>query len=129
MTAGTIVLFNLHYAHSLEEGLNPELAQAKAQTSAVTFVIMFQIFYMLNCRSLRDSLNKIGFFSNPAVFLGIGIVLLLQALFIYAPVMQSIFNTTPLTWKELLFVVMSGFAIFPVISLEKWIYGAWKRKA
>lgn len=128
MTAGTIVLFNLHYAHSLEAGLNPELAQAKAQTSAVTFVIMFQIFYMLNCRSLRDSLMKIGFFSNPSVFLGIGIVLLLQALFIYAPVMQSIFNTTPLTWKEVLFAVMFGFAIFPVIAVEKWIYGAWKRK-
>ncbi|MDD4227168.1 MAG: HAD-IC family P-type ATPase [Mariniphaga sp.] len=128
MTAGTILIFNLHYAHSLESGLIQELARAKAQTSAVTFVIMFQIFYMLNCRSLRDSLRKIGFFSNPVVFPGIGIVLLLQVFFIYSPVMQGIFNTTPLSWKELLFVVASGFTIFPLISLEKWIYGAWKRK-
>jgi potassium/sodium efflux P-type ATPase len=128
MTAGTIVLFNLHYAHSLEAGLNPEFARAKAQTSAVTFVIMFQIFYMLNCRSLRDSLRKIGLFSNPVIFLGIAIVLLLQTLFIYTPVLQGIFNTTPLTWEELLIVMVSGFAIFPLISLEKWIYGAWKKK-
>jgi magnesium-transporting ATPase (P-type) len=69
MTAGTIILFNLHYSHSLENGLNPAFAQAKAQTTSVTFVILFQIFYMLNCRSLHDSLMKIGFFSNP-VFSG-----------------------------------------------------------
>ena len=128
MTAGTIVLFNLYHTHSLEEGLSPVFARAKAQTIAVTFVILFQIFYMLNCRSLRNSLIRIGFISNPKVFLGIGAVLLLQALFIYAPVMHSIFNTTPLNWKELMLAAIFGFAIFPVIASEKWIYGALKRK-
>jgi len=122
MTAGTIILFNLHYSHSLENGLDPAFAQAKAQTTSVTFVILFQIFYMLNCRSLHDSLMKIGFFSNPTVFLGIGIVLGLQAVFIYAPFMHSIFNTVPLTAQELLFATLFGFAIFPVIGIEKWIH-------
>lgn len=122
MTAGTIILFNLHYSHSLENGLDPAFAQAKAQTTSVTFVILFQIFYMLNCRSLHDSLMKIGFFSNPAVFLGIGIVLGLQAVFIYAPFMHSIFNTVPLTPAEVLFAVLFGFVIFPVIGIEKWIH-------
>lgn len=127
MTAGTILIFNLHHTHILAEGLSPELARAKGQTSAVTFVIIFQIFYMLNCRSLKDSLRKIGFFSNPSVFLGIGIVMVLQALFVYAPVMQNIFSTTPLTLEELLYVILLGFVIFPVISVEKWIYFVRKR--
>ncbi|MCA1759139.1 MAG: cation transporting ATPase C-terminal domain-containing protein [Bacteroidales bacterium] len=128
MTAGTIILFNLHYSHSLENGLDPAFAQAKAQTSSVTFVILFQIFYMLNCRSLKDSLLKIGFFSNPVVFLGIGIVLGLQAVFIYAPFMQSIFNTVPLTPEEILFAALFGFAIFPVIGIEKWIHSLLTRE-
>lgn len=128
MTAGTIILFNLHYSHSLENGLNPAIAQAKAQTTSVTFVILFQIFYMLNCRSLRDSLLKIGFFSNPVVFLGIGIVLGLQAVFIYAPFMHAIFNTVPLTLNEILFAALFGFAIFPVIGIEKWVYSMMIRK-
>ena len=122
MTAGTIILFNLHYSHSLENGLDSAFAQAKAQTTSVTFVILFQIFYMLNCRSLHDSLAKIGFFSNLTVFLGIGIVLGLQAVFIYAPFMHTIFNTVPLTAEEILFAALFGFAIFPVIGIEKWIH-------
>ena len=127
MTAGTIILFNLNYSQSLDNGLEPEFAQAKAQTASVTFVILFQIFYMLNCRSLRDSLLKIGFFSNPTVFLGIGIVLGLQAVFVYAPFMQSIFNTVPLTPEDLLFAALFGFAIFPVIGIEKWIHSLLER--
>jgi magnesium-transporting ATPase (P-type) len=128
MTAGTIILFNLLYSKSLENGLDPEFAQAKAQTTSVTFVILFQIFYMLNCRSLHDSLMKIGFFSSPVVFLGIGIVLGLQAVFIYAPFMHSIFNTIPLTGDELLYAALFGFAIFPVIGIEKWIHSQLTRK-
>ncbi len=128
MTAGTIILFNLQYSNSLENGLEPEFAQAKAQTTSVTFVILFQIFYMLNCRSLHDSLMKIGFFSNPTVFLGIGVVLGLQAVFIYTPFMQNIFNTVPLTPEELLFAVLFGFAIFPIIGIEKWIHSLLNRK-
>jgi magnesium-transporting ATPase (P-type) len=128
MTAGTIILFNLHYSHSMGNGLDPAFAQAKAQTTSVTFVILFQIFYMLNCRSLHDSLMKIGFFSNPTVFLGIGLVLGLQAVFIYAPFMHSIFNTVPLTPEEILFAALFGFAIFPVIGIEKWIHSLLTRR-
>jgi len=40
---------------------------------------------MLSCRSLKDSIFRIGFFSNKTVFIGIAAVLALQALFIYAP--------------------------------------------
>lgn len=122
MTAGTIVLFNLKYNSGLSDGLDALDAQAKAQTIAVTFVIMFQIFYMLNCRSLKDSLRKIGWFSNPVVFLGIGAVLLLQAVFIYAPFMQNIFGTIPLELNDLIWAFGFGFTVFPIIGIEKWIH-------
>lgn len=121
MTAGTIVLFNREYNLALSAGISHEDALPKAQTIAVTFVIIFQIFYMINCRSLKDSVLKIGLFSNKTVFAGIFTIVLLQALFIYTPFMQSVFGTTSPGFTGLLIAFAAGFLIFPVIAAEKWI--------
>jgi Ca2+-transporting ATPase len=121
MTAGTIILFNMEYQNGIAGGVAEALALAKAQTMAVTFVILFQIFYMIHCRSLLDNLFKIGFFSNPTVFLGIGVILALQALFIYLPFMQRVFRTASLLPLDIALATAAGFVIFPVISLEKWV--------
>ncbi len=121
MTAGTIVLFNWEYSKSLSDGFSAENALSKSQTIAVTFVIMFQIFYMINCRSLKDSVFKIGIFSNKTVFVGIALILALQALFIYSPFMQKVFGTTSLDMRGILIAVFSGFLVFPIIGFEKWI--------
>jgi magnesium-transporting ATPase (P-type) len=85
---------------------------------------MFQIFYMLSCRSLRDSIARIGVFSNRFVFIGIAAVLALQALFIYAPLMHTIFSSAPLAALELLASTLVGAMILPVVGLEKW----WRRR-
>ena len=121
MTAGAIVLFTMEYRQEMAAGTSEILALAKAQTIGVTFVILFQIFYMIHCRSLQDNLLKIGFFSNPVVFWGIGVILALQALFVYLPFMQRVFRTAPLSPRDLALAVAVGFMIFPVITLEKWI--------
>lgn len=119
MTAGTILLFNWEYSKSIAEGISEADALPKAQTIAVTFVIIFQIFYLLNCRSLRETIVKIGIFSNYTIFVGISVVLALQVLFIYNPVMNNIFGTVPLDGREILLSVLTGFAVFPIIGLEK----------
>lgn len=121
MTAGTIVLFNWEYANSLATGMAQPEALAKSQTIAVTFVIIFQIFYLINCRSLKDSVLKIGFFSNKIIFWGIGAILLLQALFIYTPFMQIVFGTASLDVRGILISFISGSLIFPIIIIEKWL--------
>jgi potassium/sodium efflux P-type ATPase len=119
MTVGTVAVFNFDYKNALEAGVEAAAAASKAQTMAVTFVIVFQIFYMLNCRSLRDSIFKIGWFSNQFVFVGIGSIVALQAMFIYLPIFQKIFNTTPLSLLDLAVTIGAGFLIFPVIGLVK----------
>jgi len=121
MTAGTIVLFNMEYRQELAAGIAEPLALAKAQTIAVTFVILFQIFYMIHCRSLKDNILKIGFFSNPTVFWGIGVVLALQALFVYLPFLQKVFKTAALSAEDLALTTAASFGIVPLISLEKWV--------
>lgn len=121
MTAGTIILFNWEYSKALADGISSAEALSKSQTIAVTFVIMFQVFYMINCRSLNDSPFKIGFFSNKTIFAGIASILVLQAILIYAPFMQKVFGTVSLDLRDILISVVSGFVIFPIIGFEKWL--------
>lgn len=117
MTAGALGLFLYEFRAAGDSG---PAALAKAQTMAVTTVIMFQIFYLLNCRSLRDSMLKIGVFSNKTVFVGIAAILVLQALFVYAPFMHEIFASAPLSAGDVLLSIVVGALILPVIGLEKW---------
>jgi Ca2+-transporting ATPase len=127
MTMGSVGLFLWQYgeemANRVASGLSGAEIVSEAQTMAVTTVIMFQIFYMLNCRSLKDSVFRIGFFSNRIVFFGIAAVLALQALFIYAPAMQAVFSTYPLSGESLLYSILAGAIIMPVIAIEKFVRG------
>jgi Ca2+-transporting ATPase len=121
MAAGAVGLFL--YEYQAGGGAGPE-ALARAQTMAVTTVVMFQIFYLLNCRSLRDSILRIGLFSNPAVFAGIGAILVLQATFVYAPFMHEIFGSAALAPGDVLASALAGAIILPVVGFEKW----WRRR-
>lgn len=123
MTAGAVFLFRLEYARYLDAGASEAFALAEAQTLALTTIIMFQIFYLLNCRSLRDSILRIGMFSNPWIFGGIGLLLLFQAAFVYLPPMQRIFDSAPLDVREILIATGMGATILPAIALEKWVLG------
>lgn len=124
MTAGAVGLFLHEYREALAAGMEADPARAVAQTEAVTTIILFQIFYLINCRSLKDSVLAIGFWSNPLIFAGIGVVLLLHLGFIYLPFMNAIFGSTPIdlgAWGEALLV---AFPILLLIGLEKW----WRKR-
>ncbi|HSW42795.1 MAG TPA: HAD-IC family P-type ATPase [Patescibacteria group bacterium] len=121
MAMGAIGLFLWQYQRAVGAGQAEGAAISTAQTMAVTTVILFQVFYLLNCRSLRDSIFRIGLFSNPKVFIGLGALFVLQAVFIYAPPMNAIFGTRPLGIDELAVAALVGAIILPVISAEKWI--------
>jgi Ca2+-transporting ATPase len=129
MAAGAIGLFLWEYDAAIAAGVAADVALAEAQTMAVTTVVMFQAFYLLNCRSLRDSIFRIGVFSNPAVLIGIGVLLLLQAAFIWLPALNRIFGTHPLAPGDVLLAVAVGALILPVISAEKWFRNRRARRA
>ncbi|MDY7227493.1 cation-translocating P-type ATPase [Hyalangium rubrum] len=123
MAGGALGLFLWEYRAELPR-VGQEVALKEAQTMAVTTVILFQIFYMLMCRSLRGSVFKLGLFSNPAVFVGIGVLVLLQAGFIYLPFMQKVFGTAALGWGALGWSALVAAIILPVIGAEK----AWRSR-
>jgi magnesium-transporting ATPase (P-type) len=127
MAAGAIVLFFIEYQDMLNKGTEETMALKVAQTMAVTTVIFFQIFYLFNCRSLKNSVFSVGFFSNKSVFVGIFSLLVLHAAFVYVPAFNSLFSSAPLTATEWIKAIAMGAIVLPVVAIEKAIRGKEKQ--
>lgn len=118
MAAVGIGLFISTFNSAIETSTRAE-ALSKAQTMAVTSVIFLQIFYLLNCRSLRESIFSIGIFTNYTVFIGISVLLLLQAGYVYLPFMNDLFGSYPLGFDEWIESILYGAIVLPIITIEK----------
>ena len=94
------------------------------QTIVVTTIVLFQVFYLLECRSLRHSILHVGLWTNPWALAGIAGVLALQAAFIYAPPMQDVFGSSPLGATDWLLALAAAATVLPVVGIEKW----WRRR-
>ena len=123
MTAGALTVFLLEQPAADRAG-GAGRGYALAQTQAVTTVIFFQIFYLLNCRSFTEPFFRMGLTSNPWIFVGIGVILVLQAGFVHLPFMHVIFRSAPLDARGWLEAAAVGALIMPVVGLEKW----WQRR-
>jgi magnesium-transporting ATPase (P-type) len=121
MAGGTVGLFLWEYNHELSKGVAHSLAATEAQTMAATTMVLFQIFYLIDCRSLNLPIHKIPVFSNPSIYVGIGCVLLAQAAFVYFPLMNQWFHTAPLMADAWGFSFSVAFSILIIIGIEKWI--------
>lgn len=121
MAAGTIGLFFWEYFTELGRGIVETTVLAEAQTMSVTSLMFFQVFYLLNCRSFRFSLFRMGFFSNPYILLGIGFVVLAQIGFVYLPFMNTLLGSSPINLESWLASVAVAFSILPIVAFEKWI--------
>ena len=85
----------------------------------MTGAVLLQALYLLACRSLTRPNRELGHWSNPSVYAGIGIVLALQALFVFAPFMQAIFGSAPLGARELAWAAVAAIVILPVTWVEE----------
>lgn len=100
-----------------------------ARTTAVNTLIFFQIFYLLNARYMKAPvLNREGLTGNRYVLGAIAVILLLQMLFTYLPIMQSLFGTAALPVEEWLRLVAFTTSIFILVELEKWLVRIWERQ-
>ncbi len=79
-----------------------------ARTAAFTNMVFLQLFHSFIVRSERESVFKVGFFSNKYLVLGTTISLLLQLAVVYLPQLQTLFHTTPLSVFELVIVVLAS---------------------
>ncbi|MCU0487017.1 MAG: HAD-IC family P-type ATPase, partial [Anaerolineales bacterium] len=94
---------------------------AEARTVAVNVIVFVGIFYLFNARSLTRSPFQLGIFSNPWAVGGAILMVLLQLLFTYVPLMNDLFNSAPLPAYLWLDVLAVGLAAYFVIEIEKWL--------
>ena len=94
---------------------------AQARTIAVNVVIFIELLYLFNCRSLTESMFKIGVFSNPWAFAGAGALVLIQLLFTYAPFMNSFLSSAPLALIDWGLILAAGVITYCIVEIEKWL--------
>jgi Ca2+-transporting ATPase len=97
------------------------VANSHWQTMAFTVLCFSQLGHVMVIRSGRESIFKIGFFSNKPMFGALTITIILQFMIIYTPFFNEIFKTQPLTIYELLLTLAASSIVFWSGEFEKWI--------
>ena len=94
---------------------------AVARTVAVNTIVVVQMVYLFNCRSLRHSLFAIGWFTNRWAIVGVLAMLGAQLLFTYLPVMNRLFHSAPIDGGAWLRIAGVAALAFAAVEFEKWL--------
>ncbi|MFN3750309.1 MAG: cation-transporting P-type ATPase [Thiobacillus sp.] len=112
LVAGSLGLF----LWELERGVPVEVAR----TAAINALVMGEIFYLFNCRRLTAPVvGWSGFTGNPAVLIAIAVLVVLQAIFTFGPVLPALFGTAPLDGITWLKIFVLGLVVYSVVEIEK----------
>lgn len=114
MVAGGLSLF------VWELRINPN-GLVPARTAVINVIVLVQAAYLFNCRSLTRSAFAIGLFSNRWSVAGALAMVSAQLLLTYAPVMNRLFHTAPITGGAWARVVGVAATAFLAVELEKWM--------
>lgn len=112
MAAGTLYLFNNYLAS----------APAKAWTISLTVLAVFQWFNAWNCRFEEKSVFQTNFFANKFLVGATLVVIALQLLAVYQPLLQKILHTVPLNLADWLVVIPIAASIIIVEEVRKFFY-------
>ena len=111
LLAGAFGLFHWERAHGA--------ALAEARTVVVNVFAMTLLVYMFNCLSLERPLLWGGIRRNPWVAAGAVVLLAVQALYTYVPVMNGVFRSAPLTVAAWARVAAVAVLAYLLVELSK----------
>lgn len=94
-------------------------AVERARTIAVNVFIFIEIFYLFNCRSLKQSVFRIGFFSNPLAFAGVGVMIALQMVYTYFPPANRVFQSAPISLGDWVSILVFSAVVFGLVEAVK----------
>ncbi len=99
----------------------------QATTMALASIVFCQIGVVQCVRTERQSIFKVGLFTNKGVIRGIIFEVLLISAIIYVPFLQAIFQTAPIGIKEWIFLVLCPIPIVLLDEIRKavsrWYHG------
>lgn len=97
----------------------------RARTACFIVLACSQLVHSFNCRNMKESIFKIGFFTNSTLILAALFSFSLQMSVIYIPFLQDVFKTVPLGLNDwLLVVAISSFPLW-AMELVKLLRKAW----
>jgi Ca2+-transporting ATPase len=92
------------------------------QTMIFTTLTLSEMGYVMGIRSFRDSLFRIGIFSNRALLGAVGLTTLLQIAVIYLPFFQNLLGTMALPLKDLAVCLILSTTLFWAVEIQKAFY-------
>ncbi len=112
MVAGAF--FTFHW------GLGQGLPLEQARTLAVNTIVVFEAFYLFNSRFFQQSALKLDrLLSNRVALLSLATLVFIQTAYTYAPPLQHLFQSAPLTAAQWGLIFALGALLFLVVELEK----------
>jgi Ca2+-transporting ATPase len=93
----------------------------RLRTIIFTSTVMFELFFVFNCRSETRSVFRNGIFGNKRLVLAAAISFVLQLAVLYVPFLQPLFKTVPLNgsdWLIVLAIASSGLLILPEVFMR-----------
>jgi potassium/sodium efflux P-type ATPase len=97
-----------------------------ARTVAMTQMVIFQFFHVINCRSLDRSIFKVNFFSNKFLFVSMAAALLAHLAVLHIGFLQSVFRTVPLNVEQWIMIVSIGSLVIIGGEIDK-IVNRWRK--
>jgi Ca2+-transporting ATPase len=88
----------------------------RARTAALFALTSSQLFHALNCRSQRESLFKLGLFTNTKLLAASGLSLVLQIAILYLPFTQRVFKVEAMGPFDLGILLL--ISSFPLWAME-----------
>ncbi len=114
MATASLFVFNLFY-----QGGEGDIEKGRA--AVFTVMAFTQLFNALNMRSLRESVFKIGFFSNKYIIIALLIATGLQIMVIETPFFRDVFEFAPLTPREIISFIALSSTVFIFGEIYKFI--------
>lgn len=96
----------------------------QATTMTLAGIVFAQIGQVMNCRTERTSVLKIGLFSNRRILVGIVFEVALIVFLTMFPPLQAVFHTAPLGWQDYAFLCCIPPVVFVIEEARK----AWLRR-
>ena len=95
------------------------LIYTQATTLTLAAIVACQDGNVFACRSDRLSIRDLGWFSNPLIWLGIGVEWVLMVAIITIPALQTIFSTAPLALHQWLLLLLCPPLVLGAEELRK----------
>lgn len=91
-------------------------------TLVVNSLVVLEVAYLFAVRFLyQGSISHIGLMGTPAVWLAVGVVVVLQLALTYTPWLNQAFELKPATVDDWVFILSQGIILLIVLEIEKWL--------